>query len=97
MSPPAARLPTPNPATGKPSELADGAPRVGSVSVFLPSCAEADAYATALCVLGPDRGLDLANRLGIPVLFQMKNADGTFTERTSGAFGNIDSEPVAAD
>lgn len=86
-----------DPATGKPSELADGAPRVGSVSVFLPSCAEADAYATALCVLGPDRGLDLANRLGIPVLFQMKNADGTFTERTSGAFGNIDSEPVAAD
>ena len=37
-----------DPATGKPSELADGAPRVGSVSVFLPSCAEADAYATAL-------------------------------------------------
>lgn len=86
-----------DPATGKPSELADGAPRVGSVSVFLPTCAQADAYATALCVLGPEKGLALANRLEMPVLYQMKNADGTFAELSSDAFAAIDSEPVAAE
>ena len=84
-----------DPATGKPSELADGAPRVGSVSIFLPTCAEADAYATALCVLGPEKGLVLANRLNIPALYLMKDENGAFTELSSGPFANIDSEPVA--
>ncbi|MBO7725514.1 MAG: FAD:protein FMN transferase [Thermoguttaceae bacterium] len=86
-----------DPATGKPSELADGAPRVGSVSVFLPTCARADAYATALCVLGPEKGIALMNRLEIPALYQMKNADGTFSDLSSDPFANIDSEPVAAE
>lgn len=53
-----------DPTTGRPvtHELA-------SVSVLADSCAEADALATALNVLGPQRGLELAEREGLPALF----------------------------
>lgn len=85
-----------DPATGKPTELVDGVRRVGSVSVFLASCAEADAYATALYVLGPEKGIPLADRLNLPVLYLMKDDENdSFTEIISSAFEKIDSEPVS--
>lgn len=43
--------------------------RLASVSVVADTCAEADALATALNVLGPERGLALAEREGLPALF----------------------------
>ncbi len=53
-----------DPTTGRPvtHELA-------SVSVVADTCAEADALATALNVMGPQRGLALAEREGLPALF----------------------------
>jgi thiamine biosynthesis lipoprotein len=49
-----------------------GAPLVGgaaAVTVRAESCMEADAWATALLVLGPERGMDMAAARGIEALF----------------------------
>jgi thiamine biosynthesis lipoprotein len=53
-----------DPTTGRPVEH-----RLASVSVVAETCAEADALATAFNVLGPERGLALAEREGLPALF----------------------------
>lgn len=52
-----------DPRTGRPVEHA-----VASASVFHKSCALADAYATALMVLGPDDGLHWANQNDLAAL-----------------------------
>lgn len=44
---------------------------VASVSVIDKSAMRADGLATGLFVMGPDRGLELAERLGLAVLYQM--------------------------
>lgn len=44
-----------------------------SVSVVARTCAEADAWATALMVLGEDAGGGLARRLGLDVLFLLRS------------------------
>ncbi|MGH8119891.1 MAG: FAD:protein FMN transferase, partial [Gammaproteobacteria bacterium] len=67
-----------DPATGKPVVQ-----HLASVTVLDKECMAADAWATALFVLGPDQGLDLARRLRMPVLFIVKNDTGfqeTMTE-----------------
>ncbi len=43
--------------------------RLVSVSVIHPSCSLADGYATALMVLGPERGRAVAQRLGLRVIW----------------------------
>ncbi|MDZ5454745.1 FAD:protein FMN transferase [Labrys sp. ZIDIC5] len=51
---------------------ASGAPLAASpasVTVLAPRCVEADAWATALMVLGPDRGAELARQRGVDALF----------------------------
>jgi len=48
---------------------------LASVTVLADTCAEADAWATALMVLGDKQGLDLANQLGLAVY--MLARDGT--------------------
>lgn len=53
-----------DPTTGRPVTH-----NLASVSVLADTCAEADALATALNVLGPQRGLELAEREGLPALF----------------------------
>lgn len=53
-----------DPTTGRPVTH-----QLASVSVVADTCAEADALATALNVLGPQRGLALAEREGLPALF----------------------------
>lgn len=70
-----------NPSTGRPIEH-----RLASVSVLHPECAWADAYATALNVLGPEEGYALAERLGLQALFIVRNDDGAFTERATRGF-----------
>ena len=52
-----------------------GAPLLASpasVTVVAQTCAEADAWATALMVLGPEAGARLAGRLGLDALFLMR-------------------------
>ena len=44
-----------------------------SVTVIAPSCAVADAWATALAVLGPDEGSNLARKIGIEALFLLRD------------------------
>ena len=57
---------------------------LASVSVAHPSAAIADAYSTALMVLGPEEGMALAMRLGLAALFIERTADGQrFTERST--------------
>ncbi len=53
-----------DPATGRPVDH-----QVASVTVLAERCAEADAWATALLVLGPERGRALADARGLAALF----------------------------
>lgn len=48
-----------------------------SVTVVAQSCAGADAWATALMALGPDRGAALARKRGLDALFLLRNDDGS--------------------
>jgi thiamine biosynthesis lipoprotein len=57
-----------------------------SVTVVADRCSEADAWATAMNVLGPERGLQVANELGLSVLFVVRSADGSWQDRESEAF-----------
>jgi thiamine biosynthesis lipoprotein len=59
---------------------------LASVTVLHPSAAAADAWATALMVLGPEEGMALAGRRDLAVLFLARQADGSFVESTSPAF-----------
>ena len=59
---------------------------LASASVLHASCAWADAYATALMALGPDKGMAMAERLGLSVYLIVRNADGTFEPRKSSAW-----------
>lgn len=64
-----------------------GAPLLSSpasVTVVAPTCAEADAWATALMVLGPEAGTALADRQGLSALFLMRDAAGAVHARGCG-------------
>ena len=60
-----------DPRTGRPISHA-----LASVTVVHPRCAEADAYATALNVLGPEEGFALAERLNLAAYFIERTAEG---------------------
>lgn len=62
--------------------------KLASVSVVLPTAAQADGWATALNVLGPDAGLALATARGIPALFLVREGDD-FVERTTPQFAAL--------
>jgi thiamine biosynthesis lipoprotein len=72
-----------NPATGRPI-----AHRLASVTVISRTSMFADAMATALLVLGPERGYLLAERNGLAAFFIIK-ADKGFTDRSTSAFGQF--------
>lgn len=59
---------------------------LASVTVLHPSAAAADAWATALMVVGPQAGMALARRRDLAVLFLARQADGTLVESASPAF-----------
>jgi thiamine biosynthesis lipoprotein len=50
-----------------------------SVTVVARTCAEADAWATALMVLGPEMGASLARERGFDALFLLRKDDGSTT------------------
>lgn len=56
--------------------------RLASVTVAAQSALEADAWATALMVLGEDEGLNLAQRLELAAYFIVKTEEGFVTQET---------------
>ena len=67
--------------------------RTASVSVAAPTTMEADAWATALLVLGRDRGLELAQKRGMAALFIERDRVGgesRFTATASEAFAALE-------
>ena len=63
-----------------------------SVTVVAPDCATADAWATALMVLGPEEGLPLAEEAGLEVCFQLRTEDGSYREVATEGY-----EPLVAE
>lgn len=59
---------------------------VASVSVLAPSGAEADALATALMVMGPEKGIAFAEAAQLPVLFLLHDGDDSLREAASSTF-----------
>ena len=72
-----------DPATGYPVPHSGAA-----VTIITASTARADGLATGLLVLGPDKGILLADEKEIAAYFLVRN-DGEFEERASRAFENI--------
>ena len=68
-----------DPRTGLPAQIEDGindsADVLVAAAVLAPNCAQADAWATAMFVLGKQKGLELANRHKIAVLFLLRTGD----------------------
>ncbi len=73
-----------DPRTGRPVTH-----RLASVSVVTSSCMEADALATALLVLGPEAGYELAIEQKLAALFIVRAPDGEFAERVTPAMQAI--------
>ena len=70
-----------DPRTGRPIEH-----NLASVTVLHDRCALADAYATALMVLGADEGLAMAERLGLKALLIVRHGQTDYEERPTTAF-----------
>lgn len=79
-----------DPATGAPATSA-----LASATVLAPTAMEADAFATALMTLGPERGPQTAARLGLDALFMIRVADG-IARRGVGLFADA-AAPVRSD
>ena len=58
---------------------------LAAVTVIHADCMRADAWSTALTVLGPDAGAALADRLGLAARLLVRDGEG-FVERRSAAF-----------
>jgi thiamine biosynthesis lipoprotein len=69
-----------DPRTARPIEH-----QLASVTVLAERCAEADAFATALIVLGEDEGYRLAIQQGLAALFLVREG-GRFVEKTTPRF-----------
>jgi len=72
-----------DPATGRPLENG-----IASVSVHAPKCWQADAWATALMVLGPHKGAAVAHARQIAALFLVRGPDG-LKEIATGQFNAL--------
>lgn len=74
-----------DPSTGSPITH-----KLAAVSVLRATCAEADAYATALMVMGDEKGVAFAKTNSIDALFLIKSesAESGFTEVTTGDFAS---------
>jgi len=64
-----------DPRTGMPAQIGEGGSELLSVAVIAPDCTRADAWATAMFVLGEQKGAELAPRHGIAVLFLLKSGN----------------------
>ncbi len=73
-----------DPRTGAP--IAHG---LASVTVIAADCMHADALATALIVLGPNAGFELAQREQLAAHFIVRQPDGQLSDRSSTAFEQL--------
>ena len=62
---------------------------LASVTVLHPEAMFADALATALNVLGPEAGYQLAQDQGLPAYFIIRRIDGTFESRETEPFSAL--------
>jgi thiamine biosynthesis lipoprotein len=62
---------------------------LASVSVFHARCAVADAYATAILVLGPEEGYRFAVEKDLAVLFIVRDPAGGFAEKATPGFERL--------
>jgi len=62
---------------------------LASVTVLANQCLLADAYATALMVLGPEEGYRFAEEHNLAALFIMRTEDGGYEERTTNGFAGL--------
>lgn len=67
---------------------------LASVSVVAPTAMMADALATALIVMGPDRGPALAGQLGLPALFIVREGPGRLRDIATPEYAAL-TGPVA--
>ena len=77
-----------DPGTGQP--IRHG---LASVSVVAPECGYADAMATALIVLGPEKGYALAAARNIAAHFIVREPDGALRDRQTPAFAALGGTP----
>ena len=68
---------------------------LASVTVVAGDCMHADALATALIVLGPQRGLALAQQERLAAHFILRGADGRLHDQSSDAFAALLGAPAA--
>jgi thiamine biosynthesis lipoprotein len=61
---------------------------LASVTVLSPSCAEADAWATAISVIGPEQGLELAQEHDLAV-YMLVRENEQFVTKSSASFDLI--------
>ncbi|MEE2789837.1 MAG: FAD:protein FMN transferase [Myxococcota bacterium] len=73
-----------DPRSGKPIEHT-----LASVTVIAPNCSTADAWATALNVLGPDAGLKVARAQKLAALFMVRSGSDGFKVETTPEFEAI--------
>ncbi len=78
-----------DPATGAPVRH-----RLASVSVVAADCADADAWSTALFVLGAERGYELARELRLAAHFIERGRGGRFEDRATPAFAALGGGPA---
>ncbi|MGZ8254761.1 MAG: FAD:protein FMN transferase, partial [Burkholderiaceae bacterium] len=78
-----------------PATVTPIAHRLCSVSVVADDCIRADALATALIVLGPDRAYAMAEASGIAAQFIERLPAGRFLDRMTSAFAALGARPVA--
>ena len=81
---------TMNPATGAPLPAPPA-----SVTVVARTCAEADAWATALMVLGPEKGAALARARGLDALFLLRDDAGAARSLGVGRLFSAGPAPTA--
>jgi thiamine biosynthesis lipoprotein len=75
-----------------------GAPLLSSpasVTVIAATCAEADAWATALMVAGADKGAWMAERAGLDALFLLRAPDGAVESHPVGRLFSGDAGAMA--
>ena len=68
--------------------------KLASVTVIMPTCSLADAWATAIDVAGPELGMNIAEANHLPVFMLIREDDG-FREAYSSAFKEM--FPASAD
>jgi thiamine biosynthesis lipoprotein len=70
-----------DPVTGRPVDHG-----LASVTVLAPTTLAADGYATALMVMGPEKGMAFAEQNGFAVFMIVRGPDGRYSERYNARF-----------